>query len=158
MTKTIGWKSVTEFLAAGSIVLSLVFVGLEIRENSAIARADAYNRTSTNAAEAMRDLITDPELSSLMRRASTGEDLESFTDDELFRIRVFLQSLVQIHLSQYKAAQAGLIPMEEFRTLPGGGGAFSMPIFRDMWHSGYKNSLQADYVEFTEGLPWNAGN
>jgi len=45
-------RSVTELIAAGSIVISLIFVGMELRENSAIATYDAFKDYSSDVAVA----------------------------------------------------------------------------------------------------------
>ncbi len=53
-------RSVTELIAAGSIVISLIFVGMELRENSAIARYDAFKDYSSDVAVAQALSASDP--------------------------------------------------------------------------------------------------
>ena len=127
------WRIVTELVTAISIVVSLVFVGLELRETSAIARADAYLNTTTNAANTLQEVALDPSLANLMRRTIAGEMPETFNDDERFRIFVYFSSLVQLTEGRFRAAQAGLIPMEQIEGRPAAGGGFNNPYFRRIW-------------------------
>ena len=52
-------KSVGRFLGAASVVVSLLFVGFEIRQNNRLARAAAYQSIGIATAEAWIDMARD---------------------------------------------------------------------------------------------------
>jgi len=154
--KEFNWRTISEIVAVASIVLSLLFVGLELRDNAAVARANAYREAATLAFSTMQDLAHDPELSHLMNRAFNGELPTSFDDDERFRISIFLNSIVQIVESRYRSMESGLIENSEGAGLAGG--SFQNPFFREIWTNGFRSTYAPDFVEYFESLAWNQGN
>ncbi len=70
------WALIAEIIGGVAIVLSLLFVGLEIRGNTQVARAEAYESNIDSINEWRLELIRDPRLV-----ATAGEFYEVFGDD-----------------------------------------------------------------------------
>ena len=64
-----------ELVAAISIVVSLVFVGLELRQSSSIARLEAYQDFSISLSEFARDISHDPQFADLLSEAGTANSV-----------------------------------------------------------------------------------
>jgi hypothetical protein len=80
------WKSIAEFVGISAIVASLIFVGLQLRQDSAIAARESSSDFVATGVE-MAHLFSDNR--DVWRRALDGESL---TDDE----QVTFDALVRV--------------------------------------------------------------
>ena len=151
------WKTASELAAVASIVLSLVYVGFELRENSAISRSDAYNTYAISVSENQANLALDPTLSSLMARAFRGAEPNEFTADEQFRISIFLQSILRLQEGLFQSVSEGILS-EEHLGLVSGAGAWNNPFFRQIWLRGFRVNYTSEFVDYFESLDWNTQN
>jgi hypothetical protein len=82
-TKLAEWAAVGELIGAVAIVLSLVFVGLEIRGNTQATQAATFQEHMGYEIQILSDVAADPEL---MRAFNTAwDDIDSLTDSERTR-------------------------------------------------------------------------
>ena len=151
----LNWQGITEILAAASIVLSMIFVGYEIRENSAVARATLL---STFALEGVPlALAQDAELASLMRRVAFGESYSDFDADEQFRITMFYQALLNVQNAYFVAAKDGVLEDSDQNPISNSG-AYDNDFFRITWNGFFRTQYSLEFVEFLESLNWNSGS
>lgn len=71
---------VRELLTAGGVILSLLFVGYEIRQNTNAVKAEAIQEYLNSQREHFALYINDPEMARIIGKAAT--DHESLSQDE----------------------------------------------------------------------------
>ena len=111
-------KSVGQILATGSVVLSLVFVGYEVRQNTAVARMAAYHTFMDGITERNNMLATDPILAVP----------DEFDDVERLRIRINFAALLRHWEGLYRSVQEGILPDRTLEVV-GAGRGFHNPYF-----------------------------
>jgi len=79
-------KSIIELSGAGAILVGLIFVGFELRQNTAAVHADTFQNLTELTTDSMLLLATDEELGRIVRKGRT--DISSLDESEAFR---FLQ-------------------------------------------------------------------
>lgn len=82
-----------EFLAAIGMFVSLVYLGVQTRQNTLAVRGSAQQAWSQISGDLLHDLYTDPDLAALFRRLSDGD--ERATDVDEFRFHVLMLRLVR---------------------------------------------------------------
>ncbi len=148
------WRTYAELIAVTSVVLSLFFVGYELRANSAIARSESYNSFAFNISEHARTLATDPILAPLLVRVGAGQARSEFDETEIFRLDQTYSSLLRIWEGLYQSIDEGILS-EDNADIIGVGGAFNNNYFRKHWFDGARNGYSDSFVESFEQLGWN---
>lgn len=82
-----------EFLAAIGMFVSLVYLGVQTRQNTLAVRGGAQQTWSQISGELLHDLYSDAEVASLFQRATSAED--GLTDVEQFRFHVIMLRLIR---------------------------------------------------------------
>ena len=144
-----------EIFGTISVVLSLIFVGVEINQNTNLTRNQAY----LDFAEGLKDLTlqiaTDDVLPSLVARTTAGETLNDFSLEDQVRLNFMQIATVRIWESLFRSWQSGLLPEETItNTNIGGGIVLNNDYFREFWPE-VKTQLTPDFVQFFEQQPWN---
>ena len=106
-----GKKQLRESVGLLAVVLSLVFVGLEIRQNNTIARASAINELASNQRDLLLSIVTDGELSSVWADyLRNGVALDSFNARDRTRLSGLQQALVINMENAFLQREMGLLP------------------------------------------------
>ena len=101
------WKDIAELLGIAAIVASLVFVGVQLRQDQKIAEAQIHLGATANVA-AITQLIADNQ--SVWRRGLVGEDL---TPDERATFNAIARAIYQRHFGLYnRGLRLDLAPPE----------------------------------------------
>jgi hypothetical protein len=93
--KKLTTKSLIEGVGMLGIMGSLIFVGMEVSQNSSIARTASYQSYIDGFTELSLAQINDTELNSLMVRASNEASTSDFTPEERRKIRLFYIALLR---------------------------------------------------------------
>ena len=102
-----------EILASLAVLITLVFLVVEVRQNTEVTRAAAYDR-SVDALNAWRLTIAgDPDLSARWQAYVTN-DLEAHPDLADIRLQLLLNTIWAIYESAYYANQYGLLGASEW--------------------------------------------
>lgn len=107
------WASIAEIVAALGVILGLVFLTLEVRENTDITRAAAYDRSIDRLNEWRANVVRDPDISRLYLAysdATTGE----LTPEDAFRLQVLLTSLWGVYETAFYSYHYGLLGSSEW--------------------------------------------
>ena len=100
-------EGLARVVGAAGVVLSLLFVGYEIRQSTAVARTAAFHSFMADRA-AMLDLIaTDPILAPLLARTIAGELPESLDDVERLRVQVYFTRSIRSWEGLFAAVRGG---------------------------------------------------
>lgn len=143
------WNVISQLVAGAGVVLSLIFVGYEIRQNTAVARMAAAQAFTQEIID-INAIIVSGDMPSLNTRLAAGDSRSEFTAKEQFVLDINLISLVRVWESLYISVQAGIVdeemlhPMAERGVTP-----FFTPYFTESWPN-YKSVFTEDFVAYFE--------
>lgn len=148
-----------EIVAAVAVVVSLVFVGVQVRQSTAetvlnrrVAEASAYLNLQQQLAVVTTVQIENPDLRRVMSRVSKGETLESSDDEDDQRLYLaFARLVIRLADLAYQQRQTGLIGDERLVSMlaPLRVEVLSNPLGRSIWDS-MGSSLVPEFVDYVE--------
>ena len=146
-------KPISQILAVVSVVVSLLYVGFELRQNTAVARSDAYNVNASRLSEILTSVATDQRLSMLVSQVEDGKLPVEFSPEDQISIRYLLTAGVRNIEGQYRSVKEGVLPSSLIVSGP------DMPLadndfFRSTWPTA-KLKYSSDFIEYFEGGAWN---
>jgi hypothetical protein len=141
-------RAIGEGVAVLGVVLSLFFVGLQLRQNAVASRASAYQELGIAMAEGWRLRASDRELNDLVFRAgSTDPDVWSnLTDSDIRRVRAYTLSTLRIYQSAYLEVQEGLLRPEALEDL-GIDGFKESALLQNMWPF-LRSQLSVEFADY----------
>jgi len=101
------FKGATELIGVVAVVASLVFVGLEVRQNSAAVRGATQQQLAAGAREVNALVVGDPTLAELHARSSDLADWSSLSPAEQTRLGMWFVALFRVHEDAYYQRMAG---------------------------------------------------
>ena len=136
---------------------SLVFVALELRQNTVAVRASTYDRLAEGSVVYLNQIATDPELASLFLRVFDGELRDNFDPVQNTRI-VAVELAFLLHLENtYRQFRSGVVDEDVFDSYGWGDGLLRSPHFLEEWLGGIgEEYVDADFLSFMGsrlGLP-----
>lgn len=147
--KKFNWNTIGQALGAAGVVLSLIFVGYQIRQNTAVARAAAAQAFTQQLVDINAVLIAG-KAPLLNVRLMAGANRSDFTEEERFILDIDLISLVRIWESLYRSVQAGIVDEALLEPIgKHGQGPFFTPYFTESWKT-YKSAFSDDFVAYFE--------
>ncbi len=107
------WGAVGEIVGGIAVVISLVYVALQLRTNTKTLKANAAWDSEVTYANANLDVARDPDYALLFNRASRAESKpEEFTDTEAAQLYFGVRSALQIAQAQWWLWRSGILPNE----------------------------------------------
>lgn len=100
-------RRVFEYVTAVGVIVSIVFVGLELRQNTAAVRGATYQELAATSAELTLALANDGDLAGIFVR--WGADPDSLSADEALRINVYLLGVGRNMENAFQQARVGTI-------------------------------------------------
>ena len=85
------WAEVAEVVGAVAVVISLVYVGIQVQENTEEIRASNRQQLVGRAHGATNNVATSPELASAFAKVASGEQM---TPSENIQYRFFVRSML----------------------------------------------------------------
>ena len=151
--KFANWKDSLELVGIAAIVVSLVFVGYELRQSTAIARSDAYSSFSSQFFELASNAALDKRMSGLISQVNQGASPGDFKPEERVSIRMYQSAAVRVWEGLFRSVQAGVLPEEALESAASGI-LINNNFFRSNWAS-TKQLYTSDFIAYFESLPWN---
>ena len=108
------WADIAQIVSGIAVVITLVFVIFEIRENTAITRASVFERSADRLIELRNQTLNDPEIAQLFQAYVEG-NTEGITGVDAIRLRQFVLNMFQTYEQAYFAEQHGLLGPAEWR-------------------------------------------
>lgn len=142
------WASIAEIVAAIGVIVTLVFLILEIRENTEITRADAFDRNMESINQWRVELAKDAELTRIWR---SRENPAILTEDDQFRLIMLQGSLWGIYEKSYFAREYGVLGESEwsrFETQM----CFQMDSMSPQSWTGMVVSLTSQFMRYAESV------
>ena len=124
------WK---ELVAALGVILSMIFVGLELRQNTVAVRAAARNELAAGARDWLMALAESPELADALGLWLTPDSELTPTQGSAARyaVRALLRNVENVFFQ----VQGGIVPEEALTSYGIQSGVFRGPRFHDLWIS-----------------------
>ena len=141
-------RNIAEILGVTGVIGSLIFVGLELDQNSAIARTSAYHQYVQGWTEYNLAMATDDQLNSLYVRVREGQISKDFTPEENSKLVFSYIALVRQWEGVYRSVQEGILPPELLYTFSSARG-LKRPAFAEKW-TGMRFMFTQDSVDFME--------
>ena len=105
-------KDAAELVGIVAIVISLIFVGLEVRQSAAATRGATQQALADAAREASAALVEDVETAELILRFLSATDWSDFTEAERFRSVILFTSMLRVYESAYYQRNEGNLSVE----------------------------------------------
>lgn len=102
------WAQLSEIIAGVAVVITLVFLIIEVRKNSDLVRADSFNRGIESLIEWRTAIATDEESLKIMA------EHWGFDDIDLLRRQMHVVNLWSIYEKTYYSQQYGLVGQAEW--------------------------------------------
>ena len=133
------------------VVIGIVFLAYELRQNSALLQAEAGRQLNQNQTSLYSELMTSPELAELLAKVNRGEEL---SDAEKIRERAFYSRLIlnwKWEFAEYRAGRLRQDQLPDFAwiALLKNEGFMPTPGLREVWESG-KNNREPDFVAYID--------
>ena len=133
-----------EALAAVGVMLSLVFVGLELRQNTAAISATALNDLTEGSNAWMFQITSDGEMADIYVRWRDG--LGELSPDEEIRIRLLIFALLRNSENAFLQTGLGVVDTLALRGYGfSGAPPFQSPSFPPLW-ADFKSRFHPDFV------------
>ena len=155
--RTRKYKPLLELASASAVVISLVFVGIEVRQGSAetalntrATQVSAYQDLITQISEMNLLAITDPEWGIL--QTQIGRAPESVTDEvERMKYDMYFFLLLRHGDMAYYQFQNGMMNEERLRSAMGPVRQLRSPLGREFWESN-RAIFVPSYREYVDSL------
>ena len=139
-----------EIVGGAGVIVSLVFVGLQLKGNSDLLAAEAVFDLRDSNSFMSRDMITDSEFAEIVYRGYS--DYESLTDIEKWRFEFWVEEVLTHRMTAWKYAEEGLLDAEEVETWQRSTCAYlANPGVRQFW-SQDRTWLRVDFREYIDRL------
>ena len=149
-SQRVSWRAVSEVAAALGVLLGLLFVGIEIGNNTSVARAEARREAAAQNIEFIMQIALDDDLNRLHTETWTVEFVDSLTPEDRYRLFISAIALTLRLENIYLQYQEGLLDESSF-------GAYGMfqphlrePWFQAFWRNDYRSLLDPDFVRYFE--------
>ena len=143
---------IAQVLSASAVLLGLVFVGYELRQNTAVMRGSTMQAISDKYVDYVTTLV-DPVPADLMRRVHDGETTESFTPVENTQITILFNAFVQMLENSFLQHREGLVSEAVFDSYGWTWGMIQTPRFEEYWRDRSSPHVASpDFVEFFQAL------
>ena len=145
-----------ELVGVVGIILSLVFVGVEVRQNTRVAKSEAY-RSFVTEVNGWYFRMTEPDMAELLSRSmglnrSMGMSQSELSGTEWLQVFSHWMALFRIYEGLHKEVTGGVLDEAALGLL--NRGDYSFPILQEMWPEISRN-LTPDFVAYvaeTHGL------
>lgn len=141
-------RTLREGLAALGVILSLLFVGYEIRLNTRVSTAAAVQASTEQSLQIILGWSEDEQAVTLLGRILSGEMPPDFTDYENTKLRLMHLAVLRLAESRYRQAELGIL--EDDATILGGSAALlRAPYLADRWDQ-LKPAVPKDFAAYFE--------
>jgi hypothetical protein len=103
-------KAAREILGFVGVAGSMLFVGLELRQNNQLARASAYQELGVTAAGICRDILYEEETAELLVAARDSGMWDQFTEVEWLRLSGAVVSGLRLRETIELQIEEGVLP------------------------------------------------
>lgn len=141
-------KQLVEIIGIACLILSLVFVGYEIRQNTNAAKSEAFQQFHLASSEFDINSATNEVLLLVFEKLVSGIPFEELAFGEQVALRGYFTSVVSLWAGLYYSVNAGVLPEHTLNSV-GRGGVFADPMFAKLWPT-IRPRFDEDYALFID--------
>jgi hypothetical protein len=138
------WKDLVEAVGVLAIVVSLVFVGLEVRQNTNAVKSTVLDSSAQASYDAIVLLIENENL----RKAQAAVDGPA-PDENRQLMSLYYAALLRIQLNRFMQTRLGVIDEDTVSVVGGIGGIYNNPSFREYW-SKRRDNYDPEFISYME--------
>jgi len=146
MEKRIGWKGAAELLGIVGVIGSLVFVALEIRQNTNAVRSTTIQGVLDQAFAMNLVPVENADL-----REAIYSEPDELSADQRRQVAWFYAALMRVQLNRFSQAQIGVLNEDDMLELGARGGVYQLPSFRGWWAT-RGGRYSPEFVEFINSI------
>ena len=137
-------------LSAIAVTTSLVFVGLEVRNNTAAVRGATMQSISDASSAYMFDMALDYDFSALVSRIFQGATASEFTPTENQQLIVNLVGYVRLLENTYLQEREGLVSDAVYESYGWNDAVLRVPYFAEFWAASAAGVVSPEFRRFFE--------
>ena len=145
-------RALSEAVAVISVLAGLGFVGVEIRNNTAVARAESRREASAENIGFLMRITEDPELTVLWRDDWTLEYFEALSSERRTRVNLLAISLMLRLENVYLQYSEGLLDESALLAYGMTQPKVTEQYFEWYWRERYRTFLDPAFVSYFEDL------
>lgn len=138
-------KNIVEVIGIIAVVISLIFVALEIRQNTYALRAASIQSIADMSLEATMGLS----MSADLREAYLAMGDPDISDDQAVALDAWLNGLMRIQEMRYIQSEIGAIQREDLGTVGARNRIYRAPYIREYWAE-RKSEYSTGFQEYME--------
>ena len=143
--KKANWQGLIEVVGIVSVVGSLAFVALEIRQNTNTARSATLQSVSEMSLTTSMAMTENADL----RDAWLAARSNSLTEEQDLQIRWFISAMLRVQQNRFNQIKLGVLELDEALEMGGRAGAYREAFFADVWETA-KVQYPIDFQDFIE--------
>lgn len=134
-----------EIISAVAIIASLLFVGVQLKQNDKTNQVSAYQALTSESIDSLYQTVLDRDVATLFAAGQAGDEL-----DEIDTLRINLWFLALIRQSElaYVQFENGFIEESQLQILVSGlSRNWNSPYMQLVWRRSPKNEAFSEYIE-----------
>lgn len=149
--KRIDLGQTIQVLANVGVIAGIVFLGFQLRQNTAIVRGTTYQSMSDIAVNQIEGVAHDTQLGVALNRTFAGAAFDSFDEEQVAKLNFFYWAFVQRLENIYNQRQAGLVDDRVFDSYGWNSNIPGTLSFRQYWFAfGRGLSVSDEFSEYFE--------
>ena len=141
---------IAPLLSALAVTTSLVFVGVEVRNNTIAARGATRQAISDASSTFMADMALEADFAILAARMFEGGTSSEFTRGENQQLTMNLTAFVRMLENTYLQHREGLVPDAVFESYGWNDLVTRTAYFAEFWAASAEGSVSPDFQQFFE--------
>ena len=142
-------RSVGELVGTLGVLMGLLFVGLELRNSTAVARAETRREVAAQNVDMVMQFTRDDNLLRLWLEAWTLDFVDGLSAMDRGRLEGIMVAFVLRLESTYLQVEQGLLEESDLAGYGFSHPHFNEPLFTQFW-AGYSPELNPDFVQYFE--------
>lgn len=143
-------SALAQAVSALAVVLGLVFVGYELRQNTRMMRGSTMQAISDKYVDYVTGMV-DPARADLLRRIHLNETTEDFSSVENTQITIMFNAFVQMLENSYLQHREGMVSDAVFESYGWTWGMLQTARFEEYWRNRSSPHVASpEFVEFFE--------
>lgn len=124
-------SALAELAGAAAVVISLLYLGRQIRGSNRLARAEASRVPNSDLNMLNASFGTTEAFRAALRRAIEGEERNAFDPDDRVLLDLYLVSITNLYEQLLREVRAGIVDEDALDF--GAKGMFELPFYRTSW-------------------------
>ena len=140
--------AVGELVGAVGVMVTLLYVGLQVRQNTSAVKAAAIQDISSSTTAYLNAWSTDDRLPGLFARIWAGELPEAFSTEERARLAIAYTSMLRVFEARYLQIRLGVLDEDILESMAGAASLFQTAWFKATWSGFFEPSVGREFAQF----------